>query len=229
MEYRQVQAMAKETIARIRKEVHPGMMLQEVRQRCEQHLLALGADSFWYYDVGAFVFSGDQTALSASGRTYQTPESVLAENDILTIDLSPQRDGLWGDYARTIILEHGRVVEDIASIEKPEWKNGLLMEEKLHRELLNVASVDMTFEDLYVHMNRLIDAEGFVNLDFNGNLGHSIEKSRDDRIYIEKGNRRCLGEVSLFTFEPHIGNHGLCWGYKKENIYRFVSGRLEEL
>ena len=29
--------------------------------------------------------------------------------------------------------------------------------------------------------------EGFINLDFMGNLGHSIVKDKNDRVYTEKG------------------------------------------
>lgn len=229
MVYQQIQAMARETMKRIHAEVRPGMTLKEVRNRCETHLLSLGADSFWYYDVGAFVFCGNETALSVSGRTYQTPERSLKENDILTIDLSPQCGDLWGDYARTIILQDGAAVEAISEIRNDEWRSGLLMEDKLHEELFCFAAPDITFEQLYEHMNVLIAAEGFINLDFNGNLGHSIAKQKEDRIYIEKGNQRRLGDVELFTFEPHISKAGSVYGYKKENIYYFDSGVLKEL
>lgn len=54
-------------------------------------------------------------------------------------------------------------------------------------------------------------------------------KHKDDRIYIEKGNYTRLGDVSLFTFEPHISIQGSKYGYKKENIYYFKKGRLVEL
>ena len=36
--------------------------------------------------------------------------------------------------------------------------------------------------------------KGFVNLDFMGNLGHSIVKTKGDGIYIEKGNMKKLGD-----------------------------------
>ena len=68
-----------------------------------------------------------------------------------------------------------------------------------------------------------------MNLDFSGNLGHSIERRRDDRVYIERGNRIRLGDVAFFTFEPHIGCHGSKYGYKKENIYYFENLNLQEL
>lgn len=229
MEYREVQAIARRTIEQIRVEVKSGMSLKEVRQRCEQIMLSLGADSFWYYGVGALVFAGDETALSVSGRTYQTADRVLGEEDILTIDLSPQWEDIWGDYARTIILQDGRAVDEIGSIRNAAWKNGLLMEERLHEELFRFAAPDTTFEQLYEHMNAFITANGFVNLDFNGNLGHSIVKHKDDRIYIEKGNAKRLDEVDFFTFEPHISIPNAVHGYKKENIYYFEKGELKEL
>ena|GEM_PF-6146651 len=33
------------------------------------------------------------------------PSRVIGNNDIITIDLSPQVANIWGDYARTIIVE----------------------------------------------------------------------------------------------------------------------------
>ena len=62
-----------------------------------------------------------------------------------------------------------------------------------------------------------------------GNLGHSIVKQKDDRIYIEKGNKISLGAVSYFAFEPHISVQDSKYGYKKENIYYFDNGVIKEL
>ena len=78
-------------------------------------------------------------------------------------------------------------------------------------------------------MNQVIREKGFVNLDFAGNLGHSIVRKKEDRIYIEKGNSSRLGDVAYFTFEPHISIPGSKYGYKKENIYYFKDGKIEEL
>lgn len=227
--YREVQAMAKETIRYIQAVVAPGMSLEEVRAECELRLRQLGADSFWYYDIGAFVFAGDETAKSMSGRQYATPESILRPNDLITIDLSPQRYGIWGDYARTIVLENGAVVPSVEKIGNDEWRSGLEMEQRLHRELLRFATPETTFEQLYEHMNVLIAREGFVNLDYLGNLGHSIEKNREDRLYTEKGNRHRLADTALFTFEPHISVRGSDYGYKMENIYYFEGDGVKEL
>lgn len=227
--YSQIQLAAKQTIEYIKNTIKSGMNLLEIRKFCEEKLLELGADSFWYWDVGAFVFAGDETTVSVSGKQYVTSDRVIGNNDIITIDLSPQAGDIWGDYARTIIVENGMVVEDIGLIENQEWKSGLQMEEKLHAELLRFATKETTFEELYYHMNGLIVENGFVNLDFMGNLGHSIVKTKGDRVYIEKGNMTKLGDVKYFTFEPHIAFPDSKYGYKKENIYYFDENGLMEL
>ena len=206
--YSQIQLSAKQTIEYIKNTIKPGMNLLEIRELSEEKLLELGADSFWYWDVGAFVFAGDETTVSVSGKQYVTSDRVIGNNDIITIDLSPQVGN---------IVENGMVVEDIGLIENPEWKSGLQMEEKLHAELLRFATNETTFEKLYYHMNEFIVENGFVNLDFMGNLGHSIVKTQGDRVYIEKGNMTKLGDVKYFTFEPHIAFPDSKYGYKNFN------------
>lgn len=227
--YKGVQQIAKQTIDYIKNIIKPEMNLLEIRKLCEEKLLDLGADSFWYWDVGAFVFAGDETTVSVSGKRYETADRYINNNDIITIDLSPQIGNIWGDYARTIIVENGKVVDDIELIQNQEWKSGLKMEEKLHAELLSFAKKETTFEELYYHMNEFILKNGFVNLDFMGNLGHSIVKMKSDRVYIEKGNKSKLGDMKYFTFEPHIAYPNSKFGYKKENIYYFDGDRLIEL
>ena len=227
--YARMQQAAKQTIEYIKKMITPGMRLSELRKLCEDKLLELGADSFWYWGVGALVFAGDETAVSVSGKWYVTSDRVIENDDIITIDLSPQAGNIWGDYARTIIVESGRIVKGIALIKNPEWKRGLQMEDELHAELFRFAAKEKTFEELYDHMNAYIVENGFINCDFMGNLGHSIVKSKCDRIYIEKGNKKKLGDVKYFTFEPHIAFPGSRYGYKKENIYYFDETGLAEL
>ena len=52
------------------------------------------------------------------------------------------------------------------------------MEEYLHKALIDAVAPDMTFEELYYYMNDVIVKKGFINLDFLGNPGHSIEKTK---------------------------------------------------
>ena len=228
-EYSRVQKIAKDTIEFIKTEIKPGMLLSQVRSLCEDKMLELGADSFWYWDVGAFVFSGDETTVSVSGKEYSTSDRTIGSDDIVTIDLSPQIGDTWGDHARTVIIENGCVVKSVSEIENSEWREGLMMEKKLHDKMTEIVSPDMTFEDLYYQMNEYIKDEGYINLDFMGNLGHSIVRRKDARIYIEKGNRSKLGDVDYFTFEPHISVAGSKFGYKREDIYYFENGVIKKL
>jgi hypothetical protein len=75
------------------------------------------------------------------------------------------------------------------------------MEEALHAELLRFATPQTTFDELYFHINQLISDCGFINLDFLGNLGHSIVKDKNDRIYTEKGNTALLDAVNTALAE----------------------------
>ena len=224
-----LQNLNRDTIEYASSIITPGMTLVELRRLCEAFMLSHGADSFWYWDVGAFVFSGDKTKLSVSGRDYITDKISIQENDIITIDLSPQNNCIWGDYARTLIVENGSVVRNIGQIQNTEWQNGLNAENHLHNSMLNFVNKNTTFEELFCYMNNEIKSLGYINLDFLGNLGHSIEKEKNQRIYIEKGNKEKLSSVTAFTFEPHISSQNSRYGFKKENIYSFDKGNLIEL
>ena len=48
MDHKAVQAIGKATMEYIKTVLKPGMNLKEVRRLCEEKMLELGADSFWY-------------------------------------------------------------------------------------------------------------------------------------------------------------------------------------
>jgi len=147
--------------------------------------------------------------------------------NFITVDLSPLLDNAWGDCARSYFVEDGRCVLKPSA---PEFQRGAEVQHLLHQSVQNFARPDVTFEDLYSFANREIEQQGFENLDALKNLGHSIASHRDNRCYIEAGNKMNLGHVPFLTFEPHIRKLGDCWGFKHENIYYFGSdGFLEEL
>lgn len=225
----EIQNIAKRTIQYIKTQIYPGQSLAEIRALCENKMKALGSDSFWYYNIGAFVFSGRDTTVSISGRKYKTPPRMIQDNDIITIDLSPQRRHIWGDYARTIIIENGSVVDRMDDIQNTEWKDGLKFEKELHRALLEAVDENTTFEDLYFYMNDLIVKNGYVNLDFNKNLGHTINRYMFQRHYVEKGNRKRISSADCFTFEPHISMPNSEYGFKREDIYIFNKGKLKRI
>lgn len=224
-----MQNLNRDTMNYLVHNIKAGMLLKEVRELCETYMLKNGADSFWYWDIGAFVFSGDETTISVSGREYETSDRIIEENDIITVDLSPQNNNIWGDYARTIVIQNGRTVDKTEDIKNKEWRTGLQMELFLHKRLIEIAEPNMTFEELYFQINNIISDNGFINLDFMGNLGHSIVKDKNNRIYIEKCNNSKLSEVEMFTFEPHISIPNSEFGYKREDIYYFENNKLLKL
>lgn len=224
-----MQNLNRKTMQYLINNISVGMSLKEIKDMCEKYMLENGADSFWYWNVGALIFSGDETTMSISGKRYKVANRIITDNDIITIDLSPQNNKYWGDFARTIIIENSKVINDINNIQNQEWKNGLLMEKYLHERLIEIVTDDMTFEELYYIMNDIIKKKGFVNLDFLGNLGHSIVKNQEERIYIEKGNQTQLSKVNMFTFEPHISMPNSKYGYKREDIYYFKENKLIKL
>ena len=186
-----------------------------------------GLTETWYYDCPALVLSGERSCRSVSGRGYEPSDAPLGAFNLVTVDLSPCRGPIWGDCARSFCFEHGRYT---AAPNDHEFSQGLKAEQDLHEFVRGYASRERTFGELYLAAKERLDLLGFENLDFLGNLGHSIERNLGDRTFVEDDNDVRLGEVRAFTFEPHIRKlHGR-WGFKHENIYFFSrNGSLEEL
>ncbi len=135
--------------------------------------------------------------------------------------------GQWGDCARSFCVEQGRVA---FAPNDPAFAAGIAFLRRLHSAMRLFVTVRTTFHELAVWTARQIESAGFVNLDFRGNVGHSIAARSEDRLYIEADNHRSLGEVSFFTFEPHLRAAGERWGFKHEDIFFFDAvGRIEEL
>ena len=91
-----MQNLNRATMKHLAENIEVGMPLAEVRSICEKFMLENGADSFWYWDIGAFVFAGDETAVSVSGREYETSQRSIGSNDII---ISPI---YWGSPAANI-------------------------------------------------------------------------------------------------------------------------------
>ena len=226
--YKKVQSIAKDVLQEIGNYISENSTEKDIALKCIDLLKENGINETWYYNCPALVLLGQNSCFSVSGKIY-TPnnENKVGSKNLITIDLSPTLNGFWGDCARSFVFEKG-IINPLDYSE--EFSSGLSFIKKLHQELLLSATPDMKFGDLYKKFNDMIIEAGFENLDFNGNLGHSIVSKLSDRIYIESGNSKRLSEVTMFTFEPHIKQKKHKWGFKLENIYFFNSkGFLEEL
>jgi len=217
-EYKAVQRKAKSVLNQLGKFITPDSTETSIVEKAIELFKREGVSETWYHGVLAFVLLGDRSVLSMSGRDYAPADSLVGNKNVVSVDLSPKVDGIWGDCARTFFVEDGRVTPDPTD---PEFVEGQKIQQTLHYRMRNFCLPKTRFCDLYDFANELIQRYGYENLDFNHNLGHSIEKHLDQRVYIEAGNTRTLGSVKLFTFEPHIRKIGRNWGIKHENIYCF--------
>ena len=227
---RRAQRIASETLDELAGLLHPGMNEDEIATLTCELMEKKGSGPFWYHGVGALVLLGKRSVLSLSARNY-VPDmnNCLKETDIVTIDCSPTFNGEWGDYARTIFLENGKVVTE-NDVTDEEFRRGLEAELELHRILKEELSPDMTYEEVYQILTEEIHELGFVNLDFHGNLGHSIETDEKKRICLEMGNNKSFRDYGKpFTLEPHICLRDGKYGYKRENIYYISDDRFVEL
>lgn len=233
--YQQVQSIAKETIDYLKSYIKAGVTEKDIVEETEKYMLERGVESFWYHNVGAFVFVGERTTISISGRNYIPSDEKVKRKDIVTVDLSPQINNCWGDFARTFIISKGVVIgvdkNDFIEMNKinNELYEGILIEERLHNIFIQNVNKKMTLEEIYILLNSFIEDFGYENLDFANNLGHSIEIEQDKRVYIEEGNHKKLKDINLITFEPHIRKNGGKVGFKREDIYYFSDERLKRL
>ena len=231
LEYnRRAQDIARETLNELEGILCAGMSEKQIEKIVCDRMIEKGSGPFWYHGVGALVLSGRRSTSSLSARDYQADDVfVLRDRDIVTVDCSPTYEGQWGDYARTFFIENGRAVSE-DDVKDPEFRQGLEAELHLHRFLMEELNAGMTYEDVYSALMEQIAKLGFVNLDFHGNLGHSIETDEKKRICLEKGNKKTFREYGKpFTLEPHIAVPNGSFGYKRENIYFIDGDRFEGL
>jgi len=229
--YAAAQNIARETMRDLYDFIQVGMSEKEIYDQAIALMTRKGSNSWWYHGLGALVLLGERSVVSVSGTQYiPSKDHCVSEDDVVTIDLAPTLDGYWGDYARMIFVENGRVVEE-DQLSTELFQEGLAAEWTLHAKLCAMADLDLTYEDVFYQLNQEITQLGFENLDFHGNLGHSIEFDQANRIYIEKGNQTTFRESGKpFTLEPHIRKLGGTVGFKREDIYYFnETGALQRL
>ncbi|MGE5703636.1 MAG: M24 family metallopeptidase [Clostridia bacterium] len=230
-QYHYVQSIAKTTMSELKDIIKEGICECDIADKAEDIMRDKGVNSFWYHGIGAFVHVGNRTKISESGKDYQPSSMLVGRNDIVTVDLSPEFNTYWGDFARTFIVINGNVADEevlqnTITQSDSEFPHGILAEKQLHKVFIDYVKPSMTFEEVYLYMNGVIQQLDYLNLDFAGNLGHTIEFNKNSRKYFELGNKMRLSEASFFTFEPHIKHKNGEYGFKREDIYYFHNGEL---
>lgn len=187
-----------------------------------QRLLAdRGITRTWYYRVPAVVLAGSRSCRSISGRLYKPADEPIGGHNLITVDLSPEFDGVWGDCARSFPIENGRFTP---TPNDPEFQRGLATLSDFHSDMKRFVTRQTTFHELHGFGTAWLRQRGYECIDFRSNFGHSIGASLDDRIFVGSGNYVRLADAGLFTFEPHIRTVASApgrWGFKLENMYYF--------
>ncbi|MGE8499767.1 MAG: M24 family metallopeptidase [Pseudomonas sp.] len=225
--YRSVQHIARAVLSALGPTIGPDDTERTIAARATDLLARHGINETWYHACPAFVLLGSRSCLSISGRDYQPADEPVGQHNVVTVDLSPMRDGIWGDCARSFCIEQGRYASTPVT---PAFVRGLDAERYLHGQMVAFVRPHTTFDALFTFANDRIHGLGLENLDFMGNVGHSIELEGGTRSYIVSGNHEVLADARFFTFEPHVRAVGSAWGFKHENIYYFdADGRCQIL
>lgn len=228
--HKRVQHIARRVLSELPRFITPTATERSIATAAAELLKQHGVSRAWYYGVPALVLAGPRSCTSISGRDYVPDDEPLGDANFVTVDLSPEFDGCWGDCARSFAVENGVCTDDPTD---EALRSGLRLIIEAHEAVRLFAQPSTSFDELYSFADTWIRQRGYECLDFRGNFGHSIVRQLTDRIYIEHGNHRRLEDVGLFTFEPHIrkraadGNPPGQWGFKHEEIYFFDDkGRL---
>jgi len=224
--YKKVQAIAKMVHKELGDFIDSNSSEKTIAEKAEELLAKQGVTDTWYHGVPAFVLTGSRSCLSISGKDYQASLEKVGQTNLVTVDLSPMVGNVWGDCARSYFIENGKCTQNPQT---KEFQQGRETEMSLHQAMKEFVSPNTLFSELFEFGNRRISELGYVNLDFLGNLGHSIEASRAERRFIDQNCNETLGSVKFFTFEPHIRKVAGRWGFKHENIYYFDKGGVVEL
>lgn len=226
-EYRAIQQATKDVLAELRTTLCADDTESSIVSRAVAGLHRRGLTETWYYDCPAFVLLGTRSCLSISGRNYEPAAEAVGTTNLITVDLSPKRDDVWGDCARSFFVENG-LPTDIPAL--PEFSMGLDFLRALHAEMPDFVTRSTTFHELFSWTRAKIEESGFENLDFAGNVGHSIATRKEERQFIQHGNHTRVVDVPFFTFEPHVRSAGGKWGFKHEDIFFFDQNhKLERL
>ena len=222
------QRIAQDCLEYLKTFLRPGMTYEEIHEACKDRMLAKGAERFWTHEDPALILFGDMSTYSA----HEAPDlkkMIVQENDFITVDVAPVMGNGWGDMARSYVMEKGKTIRYVDS-DNQEIKEGLDFELYLHQEFIQFVNEETTFSGLHDYIEDLLKKHHYINLDYHGNFGHTIEKDPKDRVTIIHGEDRKISEYNKpITFEPHICRVNGRYGIKHENMYFFHEGKILEV
>lgn len=225
---RKAQDIAKYCLKEIPLYLKSGMTREEIHTICEELMLSRGSTGWWTHNDPALILYGPYLTYSAHEDPQELFNGLLvADNDVVTIDVAPMQGLGWGDMTRTYAIQNGKYVPWDQTSNR-ELIEGMELEYALHDMLINSVNDETTFADIHEMTMMVLDKKGYYNCDYHGNFGHSIEIHPDNRVtIIPNVNIKISDYGKPITYEPHICKIGGKIGVKHENMYVFNNGKLE--
>lgn len=225
---KKAQEIAKYCLEEIPSYLKSGMTRQEIHMICEELMLSRGSTGWWTHNDPALILYGPYLTYSAHEDPSELFNGLLvADNDVVTIDVAPMKGSGWGDMTRTYVIENGKYLPWEQS-SNSELIDGMLLENELHEMLIKNVNKDTTFADIHNMTTSVLEKKGYYNCDYHGNFGHSIEIHPDNRVTIIPEIKIKISEYGKpITYEPHICKKGGSIGVKHENMYLMKDGHLE--
>src|SRR5688572_5780757 len=137
-----VQRIAKQLLAELPGVITPNASEAIIARYASGRLAELGVTETWYHNCPALVLAGHRTCLSLSGRDYVPEVKEIGSDNVISIDLSPSKDSLWGDCARTYVIERGQVTENPSG---SAYAEGLHAQRRLHDEMIRFVEPRTSF------------------------------------------------------------------------------------
>ena len=224
------QDIAKSCLEYMNTFLKPGLSYKDIHSECERYMLEKGAQSFWTHDDPALILYSDLTTYSAHESPIELFKSkYISDNDLITIDVAPTIKNGWGDFARTFVMEDGKII-DYKKSNNQEIIDGMNFEYELHKLFINSIDENTTFSKLHKIIDDYVISNGYYNCDYHQNYGHTIENNSKDRITIAKDVDINIYKYNKpITFEPHICKKDGNYGFKHENMYVIYEGKIYEI
>jgi hypothetical protein len=93
-EHRGIQGIAKTVLSELGGTIGPADTERTISDRAANLLAGHGITETWYYECPAFVLLGSRSCLSISGRDYRPSDERVGSTNMITVDLSPMREGI---------------------------------------------------------------------------------------------------------------------------------------
>jgi Xaa-Pro aminopeptidase len=179
-------------------EVEPGVSERELAARALELARRRGATGVW---TPIAVGAGPGNLVCHPD--YPPTDRVVADVDLVWLDVTPDFDGWPGDATRSIVVGGDRVRERVVADCT-----------RVLEHMVAAIEPGMPARELFRIGRALLDEDGYELLDLLGNFGHDLDRRGAVTGFIDPRNETPMW--GCWAIEPHIGIDGI--GAKVEDL-----------